>query len=150
MLLLGNKGRGNMPLKLQLVRDGKIILELPLSPMDYPKEQIESEFKQFEDDFERLSNMFSALANQTRLKMMKRLIEEEDSTMNFADFMKDLDLNPKTVWENSKKLSDGGFLTKTGRGTYQCSEFGQSAFLSLSLVLRRLLESIDEIEDYRR
>jgi Mn-dependent DtxR family transcriptional regulator len=118
--------------------------------MDYPKEQLESEFKQFDDDFERFSNMFSALANQTRLKMMKRLIEEEDSTMNFADFMKDLDLNPKTVWENSKKLSEGGFLTKTGRGTYQCSEFGQSAFLSLSLVLRRLLESIDEIEDYRR
>jgi predicted transcriptional regulator len=139
-----------MPLKLQLVRDGKIILEVPLSPMDYSKEQLESEFKEFDDDFERFSNMFSALANQTRLKMMKRLIEEEDSTMNFADFMKDLDLNPKTVWENSKKLSDGGFLTKTGRGTYQCSEFGQSAFLSLSLVLRRLLESIDEIEDYRR
>mgnify|MGYP000511475353 CR=1 FL=1 len=135
-----------MPLKLQLVRDGKIILEIPLSPMDCPKEQL-AEFKSFEDDFEKFSNMFGALANQTRLRMMKRLIEEEDSTMNFADFMKDLDLNPKTVWENSRKLSDGGFLTKTGRGTYQCSEFGQSAFLALSLVLRRLLESMEEIEE---
>ena len=136
-----------MPLKLQLVRDGKIILEVPLSPMDWPKDQIEEEFSAFEDDYERLSNMFSALANQTRLRMMKRLIENEDSTMNFADFMKELDLNPKTVWENSRKLSDGGFLTKTGRGTYQCSEFGQSAFLTLSLVLRRLLESMDEMEE---
>jgi DNA-binding transcriptional ArsR family regulator len=136
-----------MPLKLQLVRDGKIILEIPLSPMDWPKDQIEEEFSAFEDDYERLSTMFSALANQTRLRMMKRLVENEDSTMNFADFMKELDLNPKTVWENSRKLSDGGFLTKTGRGTYQCSEFGQSAFLTLSLVLRRLLESIDEIEE---
>ena len=136
-----------MPLKLQLVRDGKIILEVPLSPMDWPKDQIEAEFSQFEDDYERLSNMFSALANQTRLRMMKRLVENEDSTMNFADFMKELDLNPKTVWENSRKLSDGGFLTKTGRGTYQCSEFGQSAFLTLSLVLRRLLESMEEMEE---
>jgi DNA-binding transcriptional ArsR family regulator len=136
-----------MPLKLQLVRDGKIILEVPLSPMDWPKDQIEAEFSEFEDDYERLSNMFSALANQTRLRMMKRLVEDEDSTMNFADFMKELDLNPKTVWENSRKLSDGGFLTKTGRGTYQCSEFGQSAFLTLSLVLRRLLESMDEMEE---
>jgi hypothetical protein len=134
-----------MPLKLQLVRDGKIILEVPLSPMDCPKEQLETEFKSFDDDFEQFSNMFSALANQTRLRMMKRLVEEENSTMNFADFMKDLDLNPKTVWENSKKLSDGGFLTKTGRGTYQCSEFGQSAFLTLSLVLRRLLEEMEEL-----
>ena len=136
-----------MTLKLQLVRDGKVILEVPLSPTDWPKEQLESEFEAFEDDFDRFSSMFDALSNQTRLKMMRRLVEEEDSTMNFADFMKDLDLNPKTVWENSRKLSDGGFLTKTGRGTYRCSEFGQSAFMTLSLALRRLLESLEEMEN---
>ena len=139
-----------MTLKLQLIRDGKIILEMPLSPMDWPKDKLEQEFEAFEEDFERFSNIFGVLSNQTRLKMMRRLVVEEDSTMNFADFMKDLDLNPKTVWENSRKLSDGGFLTKTGRGTYRCSEFGQSVFLTLSLVLRRLLESLDEIENYRR
>ena len=136
-----------MHLKLQLVRDGKIILEVPLSPMDWPKDQLETEFKAFEDDFERFSNLFGALCNQTRLKMMRRLVEEEDSTMNFADFMKDLDLNPKTVWENSRKLSECGFITKTGRGTYHCSELGQSTFLTLSLALRRLLESLEEIEN---
>ena len=150
MLLLGNKGRDYMTLKLQLVRDGKMILEVPLSLMDWPKDQLETEFKAFEEDFERFSNMFVALSNQTRLKMMIRLVEEEDRTMNFADFMKDLDLNPKTVWENSRKLSDGGFITKTGRGTYHCSEFGQSAFLTLSLALRRLLASLEEIENIRR
>jgi len=139
-----------MTLRLQLVRDGKIILEVPLSIMDWPKDQLETEFKAFEEDFERFSNMFVALSNQTRLKMMIRLVEEEDRTMNFADFMKDLDLNPKTVWENSRKLSDGGFITKTGRGTYHCSEFGQSAFLTLSLALRRLLASLEEIENIRR
>jgi hypothetical protein len=137
-----------MTLKLQLVRDGKIILEIPLSPMDWSKDQLEIEFKAFEEDFEKFSNMFGALANQTRLRMMRRLVEEEDNTMNFADFMRDLDLNPKTVWENSRKLSDGGFLTKTSRGTYHCSEFGQSAFMTLSLALRRLLESLEEIENY--
>jgi hypothetical protein len=135
-----------MTLKLQLVRDGKVILQVPLSPMDWPKDQLEIEFKAFEEDFEKFSNMFDALSNQTRLKMMRSLMEHENSTMNFAEFMKDLDLNPKTVWENSRKLSDGGFLTKTGRGTYQCSEFGQSAFMTLSLALRRLLESLEEIE----
>ena len=139
-----------MTLRLQLVRDGKLILEVPLSLMDWPKDQLETEFKAFEEDFERFSSMFVALSNQTRLKMMIRLVEEENRTMNFADFMKDLDLNPKTVWENSRKLSDGGFITKTGRGTYHCSEFGQSAFLTLSLALRRLLASLEEIENYRR
>ena len=138
-----------MTLKLKLVHNGKTILEVPLSSIDWPKDQLKTEFKAFEEDFERFSNMFGALSNYTRLKMMRKLIEE-GSTLNFADFMKDLDLNPKTVWENSRKLSDGGFLTKTGRGTYHCSEFGKSAFLTLSLALRRLLESLEEIEDCRR
>jgi len=139
-----------MSLKLQLVRDGKIIFEIPLSPTDWPKDQLETELTAFEEDFQKFSTMFDALSNQTRLKMMRRLVQEENSTMNFADFMRDLDLNPKTVWENSKKLSDGGFLTKTGRGTYSCSESSQSAFLTLSLALRRLLESLEEIENLRR
>ncbi len=139
-----------MTLKLQLIRNGKTILDIPLSIMDWPKDQLETEFKAFEEDLQKFSCIFGALSNQTRLKMMRRLVEDEDSTMNFADFMRDLDLNPKTVWENSKKLSDGGFLTKTGRGTYSCSEFSQSAFLTLSLALRRLLESLEEIEDLRR
>ena len=144
MLLVGNIGRGNMTLKLQLVRDGKVVLEVPLSPMDWPKDQLETEFEAFEDDFERFSSIFDALSNQTRLRMMRRLVQDENSTMNFAEFMKDLDLNPKTVWENSRKLSDGGFITKTGRGTYSCSKSGQTTFLTLSLALRRLLESLED------
>ena len=137
-----------MSLKLQLVRDGKVILEVPLSPLEWTKEQLTTEFEAFEEDFQRFSNMFEALSNETRLKMMRKLVEEEDRTMNFADFMRDLDLNPKIVWENSKKLREGGFLKKTGRGTYRCSDFGQSAFLTLSLALRRLVESLDEIENF--
>ena len=84
LLLKGNKGRGYMTLKLQLVRDGKTILEMPLSLLDWPKDQLETEFKAFEDDFERFSNMFDVLSNQTRLKMMRRLVEEEDRTMASA------------------------------------------------------------------
>ena len=131
--------------KIELVRGDKVILEVPLSIPDWPKEQLETEFEAFEEDFQKFSHMFEALFNMTRIKMMRKLVEEKDRTMNFADFMHDLDLNPKTVWENSRKLRDGGFLKKTSRGTYHCSEFGQSAFLTLSLVLRRILDSIEEI-----
>ena len=132
-----------MSLKLKLLRGDKVILEVPLSILDWPKEQIETEFEAFEEDFKKFSCMFEALSNMTRIKMMRKLVEEEDRTMNFAGFIHDLDLNPKTVWENSRKLSDVGFLKKISRGTYQCSEFGQSAFLTLSLALRRILDSID-------
>ena len=132
-------------LKLKLLRGDKVIVEVPLSILDWPKEQLETEFKAFEEDFKRFSCMFNALSNMTRIKMMRKLIAEENRTITFAGFMHDLDLNPKTVWENLRKLRDGGFLKKTSRGTYHCSEFGQSAFLILSLILRRILDSIEEV-----
>lgn len=136
-----------MKLKLQLVRDGEIIFEMPLSPVDWSRKRLENELKAFEEDFQRFSKMFHALSNQTRLRMMSRLVKEEDRTMSFADFMKDLDLNPKIVWENSQKLRAGGFLKKTGRGKYSCSDFGQTAFITMSLALRHLIETLEEIEN---
>jgi len=46
---------------------------------------------------------------------MKRLMEEEDRTISFGDFVRDLNLNPKIVWENAKN-SEGGLLEKVERG----------------------------------
>jgi DNA-binding transcriptional ArsR family regulator len=136
-----------MKLKLRLVQNGKTVFEMPLSPTDWPKQKLEDEFEAAEEDFHRFSKVFDALAHETRLKMMRRLVQEEDHTMSFTDFMKDLDLNPKIVWENSKKLEESGLLEKTARGKYRCSEFGQTAFMMMSLALRRLMESLKEIEN---
>lgn len=136
-----------MKLKLQLIQDGKTVFEIPLSPMDWPKKDLENEFKAAEEDFAKFSKMFDALSHETRLRMMKQVIEEEGQTINFADFMKELDLNPKIVWENSRKLEEGGFLEKTGRGRYSCSDFGRTAFMMMSLTLHRLMESIQEVEE---
>ncbi len=137
-----------MALKLRLVRDGEVLFEIPLSPADWPREQLEDELKEFEGDFQRFAKIFDALSHRTRLQMMKRLVEEEDGMMNFADFMRDLDLNPKIVWENAKKLRDGGFLEKVARGRYRCSEVGQRGFILMSLALRHLLETLEEIENF--
>ncbi|MFQ6074571.1 MAG: ArsR/SmtB family transcription factor [Candidatus Bathyarchaeia archaeon] len=136
-----------MKLKLQLVRDGETIFEMPLSPTDWPREQLENELEALEEDFQRLSKIFNALSNETRLMMMRRLIEEDDRTINFADFMRDLELNPKTVWENTRKLREGGLLKKAGRGRYRCSDLGQSAFMMMNLALRRLTEALEELEN---
>ncbi len=136
----------SMKLKLQLVRDGEVLFEIPLSPTDWPREQLENELQAFEADFQRFSKIFDALAHKTRLRMMKRLMEEEDGTMNFADFMRDLDLNPKIVWENARKLREGGFLEKVARGRYRCSDVGQRGFILMSLALRHLMETLEEIE----
>jgi Mn-dependent DtxR family transcriptional regulator len=79
---------------------------------------------------------------------MKRLMEEEDRTINFADFVRDLNLNPKIVWENAKKLREGGLLEKIERGKYRCSEFGQIGFILLSFAFERLMEALEEMESF--
>jgi len=137
-----------MKLKLQLVRDGEVLFEIPLSPSDWPREQLNNELEAIEEDFQRFSKIFDALSHETRFRMMKRLMEEEDRTINFADFMRDLDLNPKIVWENTKKLRAGGFLEKVDRGKYRCSDLGQRGFMLISCAFRRLIEALEEMENY--
>lgn len=137
-----------MKLKLQVVRDGEVLFEIPLSPGDWERERLEDELNAFETDFQRFSKIFDALSHETRLRMMKRLMEEEDRTINFADFMRDLNLNPKIVWENAKKLREGGLLEKVERGRYRCSEGGERKFIMLSFALRHLIEALEEMENY--
>jgi len=136
-----------MKLKLRLVRNGKVVFEIPLSRMEWSDENLEGRFGSVEEDFQRFSRIFDALAHETRLRMMKRLMEEEDGTMSFSDFMRDLDLNPKLVWENARKLREGGLVEKIGRGRYRCSEFGETSFILVSFALKRLMEALEEYGD---
>lgn len=135
-----------MKLRLLLVGDSKVLFEIPLSMNDWPKERLENELTSFEEEFDKFSRLFDALSHETRLKMMKRLFEEEDRKIGFGDFMKDLDLNPKIVWESTKKLQNSGLLVKSEDGKYRCSELGEAQFLMLSLALRRLLQAMHEFE----
>jgi len=121
---------------------------MPLSPGDLSRDQLVIELNAFEAKFHRFSKIFSALAHETRLRMMKRLIEEDDLTMNFADFMRDLNLNPKIVWENTRKLQEGGLIEKVERGRYRCSESGQREFMLISFAFRRLMEALSEMDSY--
>ena len=137
-----------MTLKLQLVEDGKVIFQIPLSPMDWSREELVNDLNAFEANFQRYSKLFSVLSNETRLRMMKRLIERQKRTVTFTDFMQDLDLNPKLVWENTRKLREGGLLVKVGRNGYRCSKVGETSFMMMSLAFRRLLKSLEELDDF--
>ena len=136
-----------MKLKLQLVRDNEVIFEMPLSSAEWSKKQLEYELDAFEKDSQRFSRIFTALSNETRLLMMRKLIEGEDLVINFTNFMRDLDLNPKLVWENTRKLTDGGLVVKAGRGRYRCSEFGENGFIMMSLALKRLIDTLEDLDE---
>lgn len=135
-----------MKLKLQIVGNGKVLFEMPLALADWPRDQLASELDSLEEESARFSRIFTALSNETRLMMMKQLLEKDDHTVNFSEFMRRQDLNPKLVRDNARKLSEGGFVEKTSRGRYRCSDFGESSFIIAGLALRRLLEALDENE----
>jgi DNA-binding transcriptional ArsR family regulator len=132
-------------MRLLLSKNENVLIEIPLSIKDWSRKQLEDEMSSFEDQSNRFSKLFDALSHETRLRMMNNLLVDEDQTVTFAEFMRDLDLNPKLVWENTRKLTEGGFLKKTGRGEYRFSEFGETEFMMMSLALRRLMEALEEL-----
>ena len=136
-----------MTLKLQLVKNHEVLFEIPLSIEHWARDRLQNELVSFEREFDRFSKLFHALAHENRLRMMTRLFEEDDLTLGFADFMKDLSLNPKIVWESTKKLQESGLLTKSDDGKYRCPEHGQAEFLMVSLALRRMLQILRELEE---
>ncbi|GAG06171.1 hypothetical protein KAH85_03445 [Candidatus Bathyarchaeota archaeon] len=129
-----------MAIRLILVKGDEIVMELPLSAGALSKDLLQRELDHFEEEFDRFTKLFDALSHRTRLRMIKRLFEEDDLTLGFTDFIKELGLNPKIVWQNTKKLCDGGLMKKDDDGKYSCSEAGRAEFLMISLMLRQLRE----------
>jgi len=134
-----------MKLKLVVKKNGEVLFEMPLSTEDWTKNRLANELSSFERELDRFSRLFDALSHETRWKMMKRLLEDPDLTLGFGDFMRDLGLNPKTVWESTRKLQEGGLLVKSEDGRYRFSEPGIAEFLMVSLALRRLSRVMEEI-----
>ena len=133
-----------MKLKLLLKSNGKVLFEMPLSMEDWTKQGLERELAFSEPELERFSKLFDALSHGTRLKMMSRLLGDEDLTLGFGEFMRDLGLNPKTVWESTRKLQEGGLVVRSKDGRYRASEPGAAEFLLLSLALRQVSKAVGE------
>ena len=133
-----------MKLKLLLKSNGKVLFEMPLSMDQWTKKGLERELAFSEPELERFSKLFDALSHGTRLRMMTRLLGDEDLTLGFGEFMRDLGLNPKTVWESTRKLQEGGLVVKSKDGRYRASEPGAAQFLMLSLALRQLFKAVGE------
>jgi len=135
-----------MTLRLVLLRDNEVLWEMPLYTSGWLRSELDEELEELENDFDKLSIIFDALSNKNRLLMMKTLLEEEEATLHFSDLMRELKMNPKVVRESAVKLRSGGFLKQPDRGEYKCSQTGQISFFTITLALRRLLNSLEELE----
>lgn len=133
-----------MGLKLLLVKDDQILCEVPLSPDDWAKNELEDEFEGFQEELQDYAKVLAAVMNENRVQMLRHLMKEQDSTLSFTDFREDLRLNPKIIREHAMKLKEAGFLESPERGKYRLSERGETSFMTTGLAFRRVLKMLRE------
>ena len=132
-------------LKLMLVEDGRVLLELPLLARSWDRRELRQEFEDFESDLERVSRLFNAFSNAGRIRMMRAFFDRTDHSLAFTELMNELGMNPKLVWDSTKKLRQVGLIEKDDEGRYRPTRDGEAQFLMASIALRRLLQILDEI-----
>jgi predicted transcriptional regulator len=137
-----------LTLKLLLVKDDKVLAEIPLvSDKRLSKEFLEREIDAFEgDEFKEISELLDDLSNEDRLKMLSKMLTS-DGPVRFVDFMNDLELNQKLVSEYCRRMISSGLVTSRERGRYEVSRLGSSSFVVATVALRRILKVLeDEME----
>lgn len=132
-------------LKLMLVEDGRVLLELPLSARNWDRRELRREFEDLESDLDRVSGLFNAFSNIGRLRMMRIFFERIDHSLAFTELMNELGMNPKLVWDSTRRLRRVGLIEKDDEGRYRPTPGGEAQFLMASIALRRLLQILDEL-----
>jgi predicted transcriptional regulator len=126
------------------MRKHEVLCEVPLSPTDWSRGELEAELDVFREKLERMFKTYSAMLNENRIRILRGLMEEQDSTLSFREIMKDLQMNPKIIREHAAKLSEAGFLETPCRGKYQLSSIGRVLFMTAGPALLRILDTIIE------
>lgn len=132
-------------LKLRLVEDGRVLLELPLSAESWDKHELRQEFEELETDLEKVVKLFNAFSNASRIRMMRTFFERTDHSMGFTELMNELRINPKLVWDSTRRLRRIGFIEKDNEGRYRPTREGEAQFLMAGIALRKLIQILDEI-----
>ena len=71
----------------------------------------------------------------------------EGTVVKQGDFLLQFDISDL---EDTKKLREGGLLNKVGRGRYRCSAFGAAGLLMVTLSLKRLIETLEDLDGVER
>jgi len=132
-------------LKLMLVEDDRVLLELPLSARGWDRSELMAEFEGLDRDLERFSTLFNVLSNAGRIRMMSTFFEEVGRPLGFTELMNELGMNPKVVWDGTRRLRQTGLIEKDDKGRYRTTRDGEAQFLMVSIALRRLLQILEEL-----
>jgi len=133
-------------LKLMLVEDDRILLEIPLSADDWNFEELNMELNRLDDELEKMSRLFDTYSNASRIKMIRAFFEASDRCKAFTELMHELNMNPKTVSEGTRKLQRVGIINKDERGRYKLTRMGEIQFMMTSILLRKIEDILRKME----
>ena len=133
-------------MKLMLVEDDRILLEIPLSADDWNFEELNMELNRLDDELEKMSRLFDTYSNASRIKMIRAFFEASDRCKAFTELMHELNMNPKTVSEGTRKLQRVGIINKDERGRYKLTRMGEIQFMMTSILLRKIEDILRKME----
>jgi DNA-binding HxlR family transcriptional regulator len=135
-----------MGLKVQLVRDGRVIFESPLDVEDAQPDLVRQELEAMERELRSLSGFYDVLSNETRMRMMMELVRTLDR--RFGELMEDLDLNQKIVWDSLEQMKSRKLVEKVVHHKrnvhYVPSRLGFASLMVCAMVRRIMDETRTE------
>lgn len=129
------------------MRNGKVILDLPIEPKEKELEQLYSELDSLEKDMGEIQAIHDVFSNETRFRMMCEMVRRSDS--RFSQLMQKVDANQKIVSEGLRRMVKQSMVHRVERHPrevyYFPSRLGFASFLAC-LTMRRIIEELDSDE----
>jgi len=127
-------------LRLQLVRDGKVLREWPLDPEELSRKRFNEEVRRLRRRQVELIEFFDTFANENRWDMMCRLMSSDDFSLRYRDLSGDF--NPKSIREHLGKLMELGFVGQERRGDYHLLPLGLAGLFTTLCAFTDILEAL--------
>ena len=127
-----------MGLKLQLVKDEKILFEMPLGIDEWDRRELEEEIEEIEEEINNVEELHDLYSNKTRIKMLCEITRNLDP--RFTDLMEELDTNQKVIYDSLQKMMKNDLVERIERHPrnvhYRLSQLGFASILMCAATQR--------------
>jgi len=127
-----------MGLKLQLLKDGKVLFEMPLGMDEWDRRELEEEIEEIEEEINNVEELHDLYSNKTRIKMLCEITRSLDP--RFTDLMEELDTNQKIIYDSLQKMIKNDLVERVERHPrnvhYRLSQLGFASILMCAATQR--------------
>jgi len=127
-----------MGLKLQLVKDDRILFEMPLGIDEWDRRELEEEIDEIEEEINNVEELHDLYSNKTRIKMLCEITRNLDP--RFTDLMEELDTNQKVIYDSLQKMMKNDLVERIERHPrnvhYRLSQLGFASILMCAATQR--------------